>query len=65
MHAEDLVIDKRGNRHAVENVLKFFPDADGVATLALVVEAVNSVNLAAFVISAEEEEVLLVFNFVS
>ena len=64
MHAKNFVIYEGGNGHTVENVLKLFPNSDGVAAFALIVEPVNSVDLAAFVVSSEEEEVFLVLDLV-
>jgi hypothetical protein len=64
VHAEYLVVDEGCNRHAVEHVLEFFPDADAISPLALVVESVDSVNLAALMVSAEQEKVLFEFHFV-
>ena len=58
MHAENLVVDQGGNRHAVEHILELFPDADRVATLALVVETVDAVDLATLVVPSQQEEVL-------
>lgn len=53
MHAQDFVVNESCNRHAVENILELFPNSDTVATLAFVVEAVDSVNLTALVISSQ------------
>ena len=64
MHAEDLIIDKGGDRQAVEDVLELLPDADGVATLAFVVEAIDAIDLPALVVAPQEEEVLLEFDLV-
>jgi hypothetical protein len=64
MHAQNFVVNKSCNRHAVENILKFFPKSDAVSVLALVIEPVNPVDLPTLVVPAEEEEVLLEFNFV-
>ena len=64
MHTQDLIIDESGDGHAVKDVLEFFPDADGVAAFALVVETVDSIDLAALVISSQQEEVLLELDFV-
>ena len=52
MHAKDLVIDEGCNWHAVEHVLELLPDADTVSSLALIVEAVDSVDLSALVVTA-------------
>jgi len=64
VHTEDLVVDQGGDRHAIEDVLEFFPDSDRVAALALVVEAVDTIDLATLVVASEEEEVLLELHFV-
>ena len=64
MHTQDLIIDESGDGHAVKDVLELFPDADGVAAFALVVETVDSIDLAALVISSQQEEVLLELDFV-
>lgn len=64
MHAEDLVVNQGGNGHAVEDVLELFPNADAVSSLALVVEAIHSVDLTALVISSQQEEVLLILYLV-
>lgn len=65
MHTQDFVIDEGCNRHAVENILKFFPKSDAISVFALIIEAVNTVDLSALVITSQEEEVFLKLNFVS
>ena len=64
VHTQDLIIDESGDGHAVKDVLELFPDADGVAALALVVETVDSIDLTALVISSQQEEILLKLDFV-
>jgi len=64
MHAENFVVNQRGDGHAVENVLEFLPDTNAVAAFALVIEAVDSVNLAALVVASEQKEVLLELDLV-
>ena len=64
VHTQDLIIDESGNGHAIKDVLELFPDADGVAALAFVVETVDSIDLAALVISSQQEEILLKLDFV-
>lgn len=64
MHAENLVVNECSDGHAIEDVLEFFPDADAVAALAFVVEPVDPVNLTTLVITAQEEKILLVLQFV-
>ena len=64
MHAEDLIVDEGSDWHAVENILELLPDADGVATLALIIEAVDTIDLTALVIASQKEEVLLKLDLV-
>ena len=64
MHAENLIVDQSCNWHAVEHILKLFPDADAVPPLALVVETIDSVDLSAFMVSTEQEKVLFEFYFI-
>ena len=64
MHGQNFVINKSSNWHAVKYVLELFPKADGVATLALIVEAIDTINLAALVIASQQEEVFLEFHFI-
>ena len=64
VHADNFVVDEGGNRHAVEAILELLPDADGVATLAFVVETIDTIDLTALVVASQEEEVLLKLDFV-
>ena len=64
MHANDLFVDDGTNGKTVETVDERFPQFDVVSPLAFLVKAVNAVNRSAFVISAQEEEVLRVFDLV-
>ena len=64
MHAQDFIIDKSCNGHAIEDILEFFPDSDTVPSLALVIKSVDTVDLATLVISSKKEEILLEFDFV-
>jgi hypothetical protein len=64
VHAQNFVVNESSNWHAVKNVLKFFPKSDTVPVLALVIEAVNAVNLTALVVTSEQEEVFLELDFV-
>ena len=65
MHAKDLVIDEGSNWHAVEHVLELLPDADTVSSLALIVEAIDSVDLCTLVISSQQEKVFRVLDLVA
>ena len=62
VHAQDLLVDERGDGQAVEAVGEGLPEADRVAPLALVVEAVDAVDGGALVVAAEEEEVFGVLD---
>ena len=64
VHAEDFVINQCCYGHAIEDVLELFPDANWVATLALVIETVDTVDLAALVVTSQQKEVLLELDLV-
>lgn len=64
MHGEDLLVDDGGNGQAVEAVGKCLPQLDVVASLALIVETVDTVDGCTLVVTAEDEEVLRVFDLV-
>ena len=58
MHADDLLLHDRDEGQAVEAVVEELPQLDVVAPLALVVKAVDPVDLARLVVAAQQEEVL-------
>ena len=58
VHGEDLLVNDGGNRQAVEAVGESLPQLDVVSSLALVVEAIDTVDGGAFVVATEDEEVL-------
>ena len=64
VHAKNFIVNEGRDRHTVENVLELFPEADAVPIFALIVEAINTVDLAALVVASEEEEVFLELDFV-
>lgn len=64
MHAKNFLVDDGGNGETVEAVGECFPKFDVVATFAFVVEAVNTVDRCAFVISSKNKEVVWKFDFV-
>lgn len=64
MHGEDLFVDNSGNGQAIEAVRKSLPQLDVVPSLALVVEPVDAVDRGTFVVAAQNEEVLGVFDLV-
>ena len=64
MHGEDLLINDGSNGQAVEAVGKSLPQLDVVASLALVVETVDTVDGGTLVVTAKNEEVLGVLDLV-
>ena len=65
MHAENLLVNERGDGEAVEDVAEDSPESNRVATLALIVEAIDAIDLSALVIASQEEEVLGVLDLVA
>jgi len=65
VHANDFVVNDGGTGQTVEGVAKLLPHFDRVAATALIVKAVNAVDAGALVVSAEEEEIFGVLDFVS
>merc|ERR1719389_831493 len=64
VHAEDLLVDERRHREAVEAVRESLPEPDVVPALALVVESVDAVDRGALVVAPQEEKVLGVLDLV-
>ena len=65
MHTENLLVYNCRDRQAIEAVGEGFPQLDSEPSLALIIEAINSVDLAGLVIAAEQEEVLWVLDLVA
>ncbi len=65
VHAENLLVDKSSNGQAIKHVAENAPESDRVATLALVVEAVDTVDLGTLVISSQQKEVLGILDLVA
>ena len=53
MHAENFLVNKSCNRKAVEHVREDFPEFDSVSSFALIVEAIDAVDLGALVIASK------------
>jgi len=64
VHGENLLINDGGNGEAVEAVGEGLPQLDVVSSLALVVEAIDTVDGGALVVSTQNEEVLRVLDLV-
>jgi hypothetical protein len=64
VHAQDLIIDQGCNRKTVKAVRECLPQLDREPPLALVVEAIDSVNARTLMVASQKEEVLRVFDLV-
>jgi hypothetical protein len=64
MHSEYLLINDRRNRKAVETVGERFPQLDVVSSLALIIEAVDTIDGRTLMVATKDEEVLRIFDLV-
>lgn len=64
MHCENLFVNDCCDGQAVEAVSESLPELNVIASLALVVEAVDTVDGCALVITAKNEEVFRILNLV-
>jgi hypothetical protein len=64
VHGEDLLVDDSSDGQAVETIGECLPQLDVVSALALVVKTVDTVDRSTLVVTAEDEEVLRVFDLV-
>ena len=64
VHADDALVDKRADREVLEALREGLPQTDVVAPLALVVEAVDLVDVVRFVVSSQKVEVLRVLHLI-
>jgi hypothetical protein len=64
VHGENLLVDDSSDRKAVEAVGESLPQLDVIATLALVVESINTVDRGALVVASKDEEVFGVLDLV-
>ena len=65
MHAENFLIDQSSHRQSIENITENLPKSDGVSSLTLVIESINTVDLSTLVIASQKEEVLRILDFVA
>jgi len=65
VHAQNFLVNDCTDGQTVENVRENLPQFDRVSTLALIVEAVDSINLGAFVIASQKEEIFGELYFVA
>ena len=64
MHAQNPLVNDGGDWQHVETAAEFLPQRDGIPPLALVVKAIHSIDVGAFVISTQEEDMVRVFHLV-
>ena len=65
MHTEYFLVNEGSDGQSVENVTEDLPESDGISSLTFIVKAINSIDLCAFVIASQKEEVLGVFDLVA
>jgi len=64
MHGENLLVNDRGNREAVEAIRECLPQLNVVPTLALIIKSVDPIDRGAFVVASQDEEVLRILDLV-
>jgi hypothetical protein len=64
VHGENLLVDDSSDGKAVEAIGKGLPELNVIATLALVVEAIDTVDRSTLVVTSQNEEVLGVLDLV-
>jgi hypothetical protein len=64
MHTDNLIINHCTTGQAIKGVAKLFPHFHGKATATFVVEAIDTINTSAFMVTSQQEKVFRVFNFV-
>ena len=64
VHAKDLLVNESGTRKAVEAVRERLPELNSKFPLAFIVECTDTINRDTLVVSAKDEEVLWVLDFV-
>jgi hypothetical protein len=64
MDAENALRDNSSDGQAVEAVAEHTPDLDGVPALAFIVEAVESVDVGALMVTTQQVELVGEFDFV-
>lgn len=64
VHGENLLVDDSSDRKAVKAIGESLPQLDVIATLALVVESINTVDGGTLVVTSKDEEVFGVLDLV-
>ncbi len=65
VHTENFLINDRCHGKAIKDIAEHAPKSDRESALALIVKAINSVDLGTLVVSSQQEEVLRVLDFVA
>ena len=64
MDAEDLVVDDGSDREAIEALDAFLPKFKRVASFALIVEAIDTIDRTTLMVTSQQEEILRVLDLV-
>lgn len=64
MHGEDLLVNDGSNWQAIEAISERLPELDVIPPFAFIIEAIDTVNRSAFVVTAEDEEIFGVLDLV-
>jgi len=64
VHCENLLVNNSCNGQAVEAVCECLPQLNVIPSLALIIEAINSVDGSALMVTTQNEEVLGVLDLV-
>ena len=64
MHAENALVDDGRNGQVVEHTAEVSPQADGVATLALIIEAIQTRDGNTLVVATEREDFIRILDLV-
>ena|ERR1700761_609264 len=64
MHGENFLVNYGGNWQTVETIGKCLPQLDVVTPFAFIVEAINTVDRGAFMVSSKDEKVFWVLDLV-
>lgn len=65
MAAENFLINDRSNRQAVKTVRESLPEFNVIPPFTLIVKTIYPVYTGTLMITAQQEEVLWIFDFVS
>ena len=64
MNAEDFIVYNGCNWKTIKTLDKLFPKFERISSLALVIEAVDTVNRATFMVASQKEKVFWILDLV-